>query len=118
MSMIRDYTSLDLETTGLEPKKDRIIEIGAVKVRNGQAAEEFQALVNPGRLLDEKICVLTGISNEMLAEAPEIGEVIGRLLEFIGEDVLVGHRILFDYSFVKKAAVNRFLFLKKRGLIR
>lgn len=116
MSIIRDYTSLDLETTGLEPKKDRIIEIGAVKVRNGRAAEEFQALVNPGRLLDEKICVLTGISNEMLAEAPEIGEVIGRLLEFIGEDILVGHRILFDYSFVKKAAVNHSLVFEKKGI--
>lgn len=116
MGMIVDYTSLDLETTGLNPKRDRIIEIGAIKVRNGKAVEEFWELVNPGRVLEEKICGLTGIGNEMLVEAPEIGEVIGRLLEFIGDDVLVGHRVLFDYSFVKKAAVNNSLVFEKGGI--
>ncbi len=116
MGMVMDYTSLDLETTGLNPKKDKIIEIGAVKVRGGKTVDEFQSLVNPGRVLEEKICKLTGISNEMLLKAPEIGEVIDRLLEFTGEDILIGHRILFDYSFVKKAAVNRWLAFEKMGI--
>lgn len=80
-----DYISLDLETTGLNPKRDRIIEVGAVKVHRGEVAGEFQSLVNPGRELGEKVCGLTGINDEMLLDAPEIGDIIGPLLKFIGE---------------------------------
>lgn len=110
------YTALDLEMTGLNPKMDRIIEIGAVKVRGGKTIDTFQSFVNPGRILKENICHLTGISDEMLTGAPEMKELIGPLITFIGEDVLVGHRILFDYSFVKKAAVNYSLSFEKRGI--
>lgn len=110
------YTALDLETTGLNPKMDRIIEIGAVKVREGKTIDTFQSLVNPGRILKERVCRLTGISDEMLAGAPEMKELIEPLMAFIGEDVLVGHRILFDYSFVKKAAVNHSLSFEKMGI--
>lgn len=114
--MINSYTALDLETTGLDPKKDRIIEIGAVKVRDGKVTDTFQSLVNPGRGLEERVCLLTGIDNQMLEEAPEAGEVIGLLLDFIGEDILLGHRILFDFSFVKKTAVNHRLIFEKEGI--
>lgn len=98
------YTALDLETTGLNPKKDKIIEIGAVKVRNGEITDRFQSFVNPGRVLENKVKNLTGICDAMLEGAPEMGELIEPLIEFLGEDVLVGHRILFDYSFVKKSS--------------
>lgn len=114
--MTNTYTVLDLETTGLNPKQDRIIEIGAVKVCEGRVAKRFQTLVNPGRVLEERVCELTGISNAMLEDAPEIENVLEDLLDFIGEDVLVGHRILFDYSFVKKAAVNQKLRFEKKGI--
>ena len=110
------YTALDLETTGLNPKKDKIIEIGAVKVRNGEITDRFQSFVNPGRVLENKVKNLTGICDEMLEGAPEMGELIEPLIEFLGEDVLVGHRILFDYSFVKKAAVNHSLSFEKMGI--
>lgn len=114
--MTESYTALDLETTGLNPKADKIIEIGAVKVRGGRITDTFQSLVNPGRKLEDKICRLTGICDGMLEDAPEIEEVIGPLTVFIGEDVLVGHRILFDYSFAKKAAVNHSIIFEKMGI--
>ena len=62
------------------------------------------------------VCGLTGINDEMLLDAPEIGDIIGPLLKFIGDDILVGHRVLFDYSFVKKAAVNHSLSFEKMGI--
>ncbi len=114
--MTDTYTALDLETTGLNPKTDRIIEIGAVKVRRWEVTDQFQSLVNPGRALGEGVISLTGICDEMLADAPGISDLTGSLLEFIGDDVLVGHRILFDYSFVKKAAVNQSMVFNKMGI--
>ncbi len=114
--MSGDYTVVDLETTGLNPKTDRIIEIGAVKVRNGVLTEAFETLVNPGRKLQDQIAELTGIRNEELETAPDIEQVIPLLLDFIGTDILVGHRILFDYSFIKKAAVNQNLTFEKEAI--
>ncbi len=114
--MTDTYTALDLETTGLNPKTDRIIEIGAVKVRRGEATDRFWSFVNPGRALDERVVGLTGICDGMLADAPKINDLTGPLLEFIGDDVLVGHRILFDYSFVKKAAVDQSMVFHKMGI--
>lgn len=104
--MIRDYTALDIETTGLDPKYDKIIEVAAVKVRGNRIVDEFQSMVSPGRQLEERITKLTGITDEMLKDAPKPEQVIPKLLTFIGEDVLLGHSILFDYSFVKRSAVN------------
>lgn len=114
--MIDSYVSLDLETTGLDPKKDKIIEIGAVRVRAGEITDRMETFVNPGRLLEERIIELTGICDEQLADAPEITEVLPKLLTFIGDDILLGHSVLFDYSFVKKAAVNQRLTFEKKGI--
>ena len=97
---------VDIETTGLDPKTDKIIEIGAVKVRDGEIVDTFQSFVNPGRMLPEKIVELTGICDKDLVDAKNIEEVIPRFLEFSGEDKLLGHSVLFDYSFIKKAVVN------------
>lgn len=104
--MIKDYLCLDIETTGLNPKTERIIEIGAVRVRDGVVTDSFESLVAPGRLLQERITDLTGITDEMLEGAPEKEEVIPKFLEFAGDDILLGHSILFDYSFLKRAAIN------------
>lgn len=104
--MVHTYISIDLETTGLNPKEDRIIEIGAIKVIDGKVVDTFSTFVNPGRKLEERIVELTGIRDEDLADAPSIEEVFPKLEEFLEDLPLLGHSILFDYSFLKKAAVN------------
>ena len=103
---IDSYVCLDLETTGLNPKRDRIIEIGAIKVRQGRQVDSFSTYVNPGIELEPRITALTGIRDEDLDKAPDMGAVLPDLLAFLGEDVLLGHRISFDYSFVKKSAAD------------
>ena len=113
---MNSYVSLDLETTGLNPKLDKIIEIGAVKVINGEVVDNFSEFLRPGRKLEEKTIELTGITEEDLCNAPEAAQVIPRLLEFCEDLPLVGHRILFDYSFVKHAAVNLGLSFEKEGV--
>lgn len=114
--MLENYVAIDLETTGLNPKTDRIIEIGAVKVRNGVWSESFSAFVNPGRHLEERITELTGIEERLLEDAPCIEEVLPGLLVFLEELPLLGHSILFDFSFLKKAAVNQKLNFEKEAV--
>ena len=98
--MINSYISIDLETTGLNPKEDRIIEIGAIKVIEGKVVDTFTTFVNPGRKLEERIVELTGIRDEDLADAPTIEEVFPKLEEFLEDLPLLGHSILFDFSFL------------------
>lgn len=114
--MIQTYIAVDLETTGLNAKLDKIIEIGAWKIIEGQVKEHFQTFVNPHRLLEEKIRELTGISDEVLTDAPEIGEVIGMVVEFCGDLPVLGHHVMFDYSFLKRAAVNAGLRFDREGI--
>lgn len=105
--MTDNYTALDLETTGLNPKHDKIIEVGAVRVRNGRITDRFQSLINPGVALPDKIVQLTGITGEELGDAPHPERVLPELLDFLGDDVILGHSVMFDYSFLKKEAVNQ-----------
>lgn len=105
--MIHSYISIDLETTGLNPRRDRITEIGAVKVIDGTVTGTYATLVNPGRKLDPRITALTGIRDEELEGAPTIGQVLPELLAFLGELPLLGHSVRFDFSFLKKAAVDQ-----------
>lgn len=114
--MINSYISIDLETTGLNPKEDKIIEIGAIKVIDGRKVDTFSTFVNPGRRLEERIVTLTGINQKQVDEAPKIEAVLPELMEFLGDLPLLGHRILFDYSFLKKAAVNQKLSFEKQGI--
>lgn len=114
--MINSYVCIDLETTGLNPKTDRIIEIGAVKVVEGRVVDTFSTYVNPGRKLEERIVELTGIVQEQVDDAPEITQVLPELITFLEDYPLLGHRILFDYSFLKKAAVNQKLSFEKQGI--
>lgn len=110
------YLAVDLETTGLDPKRDRIIEIGAIRVVDGAETEKFHTMVNPRRDLDARIIELTGISGEMVDNAPDIGNVIGDFVDFCGDLPLLGHHVIFDYSFLKQAAVNRKVDFERRGL--
>lgn len=113
---MRDYVVIDLETTGLNPKLDKIIEIGAVKVREGKAVDRFSTFINPGKKLPERIIEITGITDAQLETAPFIEEVFPQFMEFVGNDVLLGHNLIFDYSFVKKAAVNLKMKFEKQGM--
>lgn len=104
--MTDSFVAVDLETTGLNPSQERIIEIGAVKVKDGVICDTFDVFVNPERTLSSFITELTGITDEMLNGAPDILTALHQFLEFAGEEVLVGHHISFDYSFLKKNIVN------------
>ena len=114
--MINTYISIDLETTGLNPKHDKIIEIGAVKVVDGQTVDTFSTFVNPGCRLEDRIVELTGITDEMLQDAPDMEEILPGLELFLGELPFVGHSILFDFSFLMKAAVNGKRSFEKKGI--
>lgn len=116
MSMPKDYAAMDLETTGLNPRLDKIIEIGAVRVRDGVVTDTFCTYVNPGKAIPKRVTELTGISDGDVADAPYIEEVMPQFMEFLGEDILLGHNIIFDYSFVKKAAANQKLAFEREGI--
>ena len=113
---MKEYVSVDVETTGLAPKQDKIIEIGAVRVRDGQIVGSFTCFVNPGRILPAHITELTGILQEQVDEAETMESVLPAFLEFAGDLPLVGHRILFDYGFLKRAAVNMRLDFERSGV--
>ncbi len=101
MGFEEEFVAFDLETTGLSSKTDRIIEIGAVILKNGQEVDRFQTFVDPERPLDKKIVELTGITDAMLMGAPKIEEVLPKFLEFIGGRVLVAHNADFDTGFIR-----------------
>lgn len=115
-SFCKDFTVVDIETTGLDPKRDRITEIAAISVRDGKREESFHTLVNPGRKLDQRITELTGLTDERLKDAPPVGEVIGDFLRFEKTGCLLGHSVLFDYSFLKRTAVNAGQSFERKGI--
>ncbi len=94
--------ALDIETTGLDPQADAILEIGARRFDGNRVEDEFTALINPGRHIPDFITGLTGISDEMVRQAPPIRDVLDALAAFIGDLPILGHNIQFDLSFFKK----------------
>lgn len=114
--MISSYVAVDLETTGLDPKRDKIIEIGAVRVTEGEAGDTFECFVNPYRSLEERVISLTGITDSQLNQAEGIETVIGRFLDFAGNLPILGHHVIFDYSFLKRAAVNSGSGYERQGI--
>jgi len=94
--------ALDLETTGLDPQTDAILEIGARRFDGNRVEDEFSTLINPGRHIPDFVSGLTGISDEMVRQAPSIREVLDGLVTFIGDSPILGHNIQFDLSFFKK----------------
>ena len=98
-----EYVAFDIETTGLSNTRDRIIEIGAVVMKNGKELERFQTFVDPERKLDQEIIDLTGITDDLLVDAPKIQEVLPKFLEFVGGRVLVAHNAQFDTGFIRNA---------------
>jgi len=100
------YVSLDLETSGLDPERDQIIEIGAVKFRGKEVLETFHTLVNPCCPLPYRVRILTGITSEELEDAPLFSDVATDLLSFVGNDPIVGQNITFDLNFLRSQGVN------------
>lgn len=106
---VADYVVFDLETTGVNPATDAIIEISAIRVRKGKAVEEFSTLVNPGRSIPYGATRVNGITDEMVADAPETSVALKSFLAFAGTSVLVGHNIgSFDLNFLCNAAQRLF----------
>ena len=87
---------LDFETTGLNTQKDRVIEIGAVKLHHGQVVDSFGTFVNPGMLLPQKIVEITHITDQMLRDAPDASVAIPQLMEFLGDCPIAAHNAKFD----------------------
>jgi DNA polymerase III subunit epsilon len=114
--MVESFISIDLETTGLNPKTDKIIEIGAVKINRGKVVDTFATYINPGRKLPSCITEITGIRETDLAEAPTIKDMIASFHHFLGDEVVLGHSVMFDYSFLKRACVNEKLDFEKKAL--
>ncbi|MBQ3177562.1 MAG: exonuclease [Clostridia bacterium] len=95
-----DYVLLDLETTGLDPLYDEIIEFAALRIRDGSVSNVFQTLIKPSNEIPDYITELTGITNEMVADSPSIEEVINDIYDFIGNDIVVAHNSHFDINFL------------------
>ena len=114
--MTNSYVALDLETTGIGAKREKITEIGMVKVLDGQIADTFHTMVNPYRDIPERITELTGITNDMVKDAPGIGDVLSDAIRFCEDLPLLGHQIIFDYGFLVQAAVNQKLEFAKDGI--
>ena len=114
--MLKSYIAFDLETTGLDPQENEIIEIGALKVRDGKVAERFMEFIRPLTPVSAAITDLTGITNEMVAGARPRKAVISDFLDFCGDDVLIGHNISFDYSFMKAGAAMDNMPFEKMGI--
>ncbi|GAA0723025.1 PolC-type DNA polymerase III [Clostridium malenominatum] len=101
-----EFIVFDIETTGFSSKNDKIIEIGAVKIKNGQIIDTFSSFVNPGVHIPAKIIELTGITDDMVSEAESIDQVLPKFLSFTEGNVVVAHNASFDVSFIKKNSVD------------
>jgi DNA polymerase-3 subunit epsilon/ATP-dependent DNA helicase DinG len=97
--------AIDIETTGLDPQSDAIIEISAVRFNGKRVDEEWSTLINPGRPIPPMITQLTGITNEMVRNQPQIREKVNELAGFVGNDPVLGQNVMFDLSFLRKFGI-------------
>lgn len=101
-----DYCVVDIETTGLAPEESEIIEIAAVRYRDFKKGEVYSTLVKPQNRISGFITELTGISNDMVADAPRIEEAISGFREFVGDDIILGYNVNFDINFLYDALLK------------
>lgn len=111
-----EYVVFDLETTGLSADNDMITEIGATKIKDGLIVDNFSQLVNPGCEISKNITELTGITNEMVKDMPNIGEVLPRFKKFCGDAVMVAHNAKFDMSFIYANARRQGLYFPNKTI--
>ena len=118
--MIEDeiYVVFDIETTGFDPFNDKIIEIGAVKMRGKEIIGEFSEFVNPEIPIPPKITKLTTITDEMVANAEKIETVLPKFLEFCANTTVVAHNAKFDVGFIKQKTIDQGLEYSPSVLIR
>lgn len=100
IDLLSDYIIFDIETTWLDSSYDEVIEIGAIKVKNNKIVSKFNSLVKPKNEIDEYITELTGITNEMVKDAPTIEEILPDFMNYIGNDILIWHNVNFDINFI------------------
>jgi len=103
--MTTTYVAIDLETTGLDPARDAIIEVAAVTFRGNDVIEEFTSLVNPLRDIPPFVSQLTGITDAMVADAPSLFSLRARLKSKLGDHIIVGHNVEFDLGFLREATL-------------
>lgn len=111
-----DFIAFDLETTGIQPKTDAVIEIGAVRFRGAVPAETFCTLINPGRPIPPEASAVNGITDEMVAGRPGIETVLTELAEFCSDLPLVAHNAPFDFKFLL-AAVEKHRSRAPKGVV-
>lgn len=100
---VPDYVLFDLETTGLSCRNDEVIEISALKVKDGSVEDEFSTLVNPGMPIPFMASEVNGITDDMVKDSPDFKTALGQFIEFAGDSVLVGHNIVsFDMKFIQR----------------
>jgi DNA polymerase-3 subunit epsilon/ATP-dependent DNA helicase DinG len=99
---MKTLIALDLETTGLDPERDAVIEIGVVRFNGPRIEDEWSTLVNPGQPLSPLIVQLTGITDDMLSGAPRVTQVLGDLQAFVGDSPILGHNVQFDLAFLQR----------------
>lgn len=114
--MIYDYIAVDVETTGLDPVKDRVLEIGAAKVRDGKVQETYSTIINTGTPIPLRIQQLTGITEEMQRMGRKAELVFPEFLEFCKDLPILGHNVQFDFGFLKQTAVDQGLGFEKEAL--
>ena len=101
-----EFVVFDIETTGLSAMTCKITEIGAVLVRNGEVLKVFSTFVNPDGHIPEEITELTGITDDMVSDAPSQGDAVKAFIEFVGKRTVVAHNANFDMGFIRRAAEN------------
>lgn len=106
LELVSDYVVVDIETTGLDPQWNDIIEFGALRISDGKVIDSFTSLVNPGYEIDNFITELTGITNEMLATASDIKAVLPKFLDFVGNSIVLGHNVNFDINFIYDSCIS------------
>lgn len=98
--IVDDYSVLDIETTGLSWQKDKIIEIGVLKIRNKEIVERYSQLINPQQTISPFITKLTGINDQMVSQMPTLEEMKHDFLQFVQDDIIIGHNTAFDLNFI------------------
>ena len=110
------YVCFDLETTGLSPDKDEIIEIGAVKVVEGKVVDRFMRFVKPNEPIPEMVTSITGITNAMVADAGPTDGIIFDFVQFCEDYPVLGHNLMFDYRFMRRYAKKYYMDFEKSGI--
>ena len=100
--------ALDIETTGLDPRTDRMIEIGAIRFNGNRIEDEFSTLINPNIQIPSFIQQLTGITNAMIQNSPQLEDILPELKDFVGGSPILGHNVSFDMAFLNEAGVFQY----------